>query len=189
MDTFVRSWVVPFRPHRYCCGMEIKNNCMDGLFHCLRGRFGLVFAMTEPQVASSDATNIECSIKRQGNSYIVNGNKWWTSGTMDPRCRVIIVMGKTDFSAAKHKQQSMILIDVQTPGVRIKRPLLVFGFDDAPHGLAEVSYENECVPANNILLGGGRGFEIAQGRLGPGRLHHCIRLIGAAERGMQMMAQ
>ncbi|KAK2645497.1 hypothetical protein Ddye_020692 [Dipteronia dyeriana] len=166
-----------------------KEQLHEWLVPLLEGKIRSGFAMTEPQVASSDATNIECSIKRQGNSYIVNGNKWWTSGAMDPRCRVLIVMGKTDFSAAKHKQQSMILVDVQTPGVHIKRPLMVFGFDDAPHGHAEVSFENVCVPANNILLGEGRGFEIAQGRLGPGRLHHCMRLIGAAERGMQMMAQ
>ncbi|KAK7836394.1 putative acyl-coa dehydrogenase ibr3 [Quercus suber] len=147
------------------------------------------FAMTEPQVASSDATNIECSIKREGDTYVINGTKWWTSGAMDPRCKVLIVMGKTDFNAAKHKQQSMIIVDTHTPGVRIKRPLMVFGFDDAPHGHAEVSFVNVRVPAKNILLGEGRGFEIAQGRLGPGRLHHCMRLIGAAERGMQMMAQ
>ncbi|KAH7573532.1 hypothetical protein ACOSQ2_007557 [Xanthoceras sorbifolium] len=166
-----------------------KEQLHDWLVPLLEGTIRSGFAMTEPQVASSDATNIECSIKRQGDSYIINGNKWWTSGAMDPRCRLLIVMGKTDFSAAKHKQQSMILVDIQTPGVRIKRPLMVFGFDDAPHGHAEVSFKNVCVPANNILLGEGRGFEIAQGRLGPGRLHHCMRLIGAAERGMQLMAQ
>ncbi|KAK7834255.1 putative acyl-coa dehydrogenase ibr3 [Quercus suber] len=145
--------------------------------------------MTEPQVASSDATNIESSIKREGDTYVINGTKWWTSGAMDPRCKVLIVMGKTDFTAAKHKQQSMIIVDTHTPGVHIRRPLMVFGFDDAPHGHAEVSFVNVRVPAKNILLGEGRGFEIAQGRLGPGRLHHCMRLIGAAERGMQMMAQ
>ncbi|CAI9765849.1 unnamed protein product [Fraxinus pennsylvanica] len=155
----------------------------------LEGNIRSGFAMTEPQVASSDATNTECSIKRQGDSYIINGRKWWTSGAMDPRCKILIVMGKTDFNAPKHKQQSMILVDINTPGVNVKRPLMVFGFDDAPHGHAEISFENVHVPAKNILLGEGLGFEIAQGRLGPGRLHHCIRLIGAAERGMQMMVQ
>ncbi|XP_047164617.1 probable acyl-CoA dehydrogenase IBR3 isoform X2 [Vigna umbellata] len=166
-----------------------KEQLQEWLVPLLEGTIRSGFAMTEPQVASSDATNIECSIKRQGDSYIINGTKWWTSGAMDPRCRILIVMGKTDFNAAKHKQQSMILVDVQTPGVHIKRPLTVFGFDDAPHGHAEITFENVCVPAKNILLGEGRGFEIAQGRLGPGRLHHCMRLIGVAERGMQLMVQ
>ncbi|OMO98542.1 Aminoglycoside phosphotransferase [Corchorus olitorius] len=166
-----------------------KEQLHEWLVPLLEGKIRSGFAMTEPQVASSDATNIECSIKRQGDSYVINGTKWWTSGAMDPRCRILILMGKTDFTAPKHKQQSMILVDVQTPGVCIKRPLTVFGFDDAPHGHAEISFENVRVPAKNILLGEGRGFEIAQGRLGPGRLHHCMRLIGAAERGMQLMAQ
>ncbi|CAN4095986.1 unnamed protein product [Withania somnifera] len=161
----------------------------EWLVPLLEGKTRSGFAMTEPQVASSDATNIECSIKRYGDSYIINGKKWWTSGAMDPRCKLLIVMGKTNLTAPKHKQQSMILVDINTPGITIKRPLTVFGFDDAPHGHAEIFFENVSVPANNILLGEGRGFEIAQGRLGPGRLHHCMRLIGAAERGMQMMVQ